>query len=297
MGMWTQTDREIHHETRKRYPSDLTDGEWALTVPFFATYRPLSTTTRAIVEACLYLVAEGCRWRGLPKDFPPWQTVRWWWDRFRREGVWDRATRALTPAARTAAGRDAEPRTGLVDSQSVRCGPQKGERGWDGGKRINGRKRHVLMCSAGFLLVAMATAASTHDKHGPDPLLARAHAAGWRLRRLGGGRRHPRGGGRRAAPAAAGRPRQLRRRGRRRRRRPARRDPHRRRAPAGAPGLRPDPAPLARRAGLRHPDDPQQAARPRLGAAAGSLRDDDARRQPPSPHPCCRSDMLKSNRV
>jgi len=184
--MWTQTDREIHRETRKRYPSDLTDGEWALTVPFFATYRPLSTTIRAIVEACLYLVAEGCRWRALPKDFPPWQTVRWWWDRFRREGVWDRATRALTPAARTAAGRGAEPRTGLVDSQSVRCGPQKGERGRDDGKKINGRKRHVLTCSAGFLLVAMATAASVHDKHGPDPLLARAHASGWRLRRLVG---------------------------------------------------------------------------------------------------------------
>ena len=150
--MWTQADREIHHETRKRYPSDLTDGEWALTVPFFATYRPLSTTIRAIVSACLYLVAEGCRWRALPKDFPPWQTVRWWWDRFRREGVGDCATRALTPAARTAAGRGAEPRTGLVDSQSVRCGPQKGERGWDGGKKINGRKRHVLTCSAGFLL-------------------------------------------------------------------------------------------------------------------------------------------------
>src|SRR5947208_11305423 len=91
-----------------------------ISIPFFATYRPLSTTIRAIVEACLYLVAEGCRWRALPKDFPPWQTVRWWWDRFRREGVWDRATRALTPAARTAAGRGAEPRTGLVDSPSVR---------------------------------------------------------------------------------------------------------------------------------------------------------------------------------
>ena len=111
---------------------------------------------------------------------------RWWWDRFRREGVWDRATRALTPAARTAAGRGAEPRTGLVDSQSVRCGPQKGDRGWDGGKKINSRKRHVLTCSAGFLLVALVTAASVHDKHGPDPLLARAHASGWRLRRLTG---------------------------------------------------------------------------------------------------------------
>src|SRR5690349_1467174 len=186
MGMWTQADREIHHETRKRYPCDLTDGEWALTVPFFAAYRPLSTAIRAIVEACLYLVTEGCRWRALPKDFPPWQTVRWWWDRFRREGVWEAAARALTPAARTGAGRNAEPRTGLVDSRSVRCGPQKGERGWDGGKGLNGRKRHVVTCSAGFLLAVLVTAACLHDKHGVDPLLARSHAAGWRLRRLVG---------------------------------------------------------------------------------------------------------------
>ena len=181
--MWTQLDRETHREIRKRYPSDLSDEEWALTIPFFAGYHPVSTTIREVVEACLYLVAEGCRWRALPKDFPPWQTVRWWWDRFRREGVWEGATRALTLAARTAAGRGAEPRTGLVDSQSVRCGPQKGERGWDGGKKLNGRKRHVLMCSAGVLLATLV-AASLHDKHGPDPLLARAHAAGWRLRRL-----------------------------------------------------------------------------------------------------------------
>src|SRR3954465_6113836 len=138
MDMWTQADREIHRETGKRYPSDLSDEEWALTIPFFVEYRPLSATIRAIVEACLYLVAEGRRWRALPKDFPPWQTVRWWRDRFRREGVGDRATRTLTPAARTAVGRGAEPRTGPVDTQSVRCGPQKGERGWDGGKKVNG---------------------------------------------------------------------------------------------------------------------------------------------------------------
>ncbi len=182
--MWTARDREIHQEVGKRYPSDLSDAEWALTAHFFAGYRPLSATIREIVQACLYLVAEGCRWRALPRDFPPWQTVRWWWDRFRREGVWEAASRALTSAARTAAGRNAEPRTGLVDTQTARCGPQKGERGWDGGKKLNGRKRHVLTCSAGFLLAVLVTTASLHDKHGVDPLLTRAHAADWRLRRL-----------------------------------------------------------------------------------------------------------------
>src|SRR3954454_25161504 len=127
MGMWTQADREIHHETRKRYPSDLTDGEWALTVPFFAAYRPLSTTIRAIVDACLYLVAEGCRWRALAKDFPPWEKLGWGGGRFGRQGLSDGATRAMTPAARAAAGRSAVPGTGLVDIRSVRCGPRKGE--------------------------------------------------------------------------------------------------------------------------------------------------------------------------
>ena len=124
--MWTPADREIHRETKRRYPSDLSDEEWGLISPFFTDYRPVSSTIREIVEACLYLVAEGCRWRALPRDFPPWQTVRWWWDRFRREGAWEHATRALTPAARRAVGRDAAPKTGLVDTQSVRCGPQKG---------------------------------------------------------------------------------------------------------------------------------------------------------------------------
>ncbi len=184
--MWTARDRELHRETGRRYPSDLSDEEWSLTSGFFANYRPLSATIREIVEACLYLVAEGCRWRALPKDFPPWQTVRWWWDRFRREGVWGAAAHALTPVARTVAGRNAEPRTGLVDTQSVRCGPQKGKRGWDGGKRLNGRKRHVLTCSAGFLLAVLVTAACLHDKHGVDPLLARSHAAGRHLRGLVG---------------------------------------------------------------------------------------------------------------
>jgi putative transposase len=184
--MWTAQDRDIHNEVSKRYPSDLSDAEWTLTSRFFAGYRPVSATIREIVQACLYLVAEGCRWRALPRDFPPWQTVRWWWDRFRREGVWEAATRALTPAARAAGGRTVEPRTGLVDTRSVRCGSQKGDRGWDGGKRLNGRKRHVLTCSAGFLLAVLVTAARLHDKHGVDPLLARSRASGWRLRRLVG---------------------------------------------------------------------------------------------------------------
>src|SRR3954471_8644398 len=112
-------DRELHRETGRRYPSDLSDEEWSLTSGFFANYRPLSATIREIVEACLYLVAEGCRWRALPRDFPLCAAVPWWWGASRREVVGEAAARALTPAARTAAGRNSGPRTGLVDTQSV----------------------------------------------------------------------------------------------------------------------------------------------------------------------------------
>src|SRR3954447_21000620 len=124
--MWTARDREIHREAGGRYPSDLSDEEWSLTSSFFASYRPLCATIREIVEACLYLVAEGCRWRALPRDFPPWQTVRWWRGRLRREGVWEAVPHPLTRRARLAAGRSAAPRAGLVDTRSVRCGPQRG---------------------------------------------------------------------------------------------------------------------------------------------------------------------------
>ena len=283
--MWTARDRELHREDGRRYPSDLSDEEWSLTSGLFTNYRPLSATIREIVEACLYLVAEGCRWRALPKDFPPWQTVRWWWDRFRREGVWEAATHALTPVARAAAGRNAEPRTGLVDTQSVRCGPQKGERGWNGAKRLNGRKRHVLTCSAGFLLAVLVTAACLPARQArcrpaarPLPRVRLAAAAA-------------------AAAAAAGRRPRRRGRGRGRRRRPARRDLRGRPTPAAAHGLCPDPAPLACRAGLGRPDDAQQTPRPRLGAAAGGRRDPNGRREPPPPHSRRRAVMLKSNRV
>jgi putative transposase len=138
------------------------------------------------MNACLYLSAEGCRWQSLPKDFPPSGTVRWWWDRFHREGVWQRASARLVRSARHASGRPAAPSTGLIDSQSVRCGPQAGPRGTDGGKRVHGRKRHLLTCSIGLLLAVLVTAANLHDSRAVAPLLARAAAAGWQLERLVG---------------------------------------------------------------------------------------------------------------
>ena len=121
-------------------PSDLTDAEWALVRPLVETYATLTKDRREMVNGCLYLVAEGCRWRSLPKDFGPWQTIRGYWDRFHRDGVWADLAALLTPTARARLGRNPTPSTGIVDSQSVPSGPQKGTRGIDANKKVKGIK-------------------------------------------------------------------------------------------------------------------------------------------------------------
>jgi putative transposase len=182
--MWTFEHRERYKPDGRRYPSDLSDAEWAAIAPLFSPYRPVLHDIREIVNGCFYLAAEGCRWRSVPKEFGPWQTVRGYWDRFQRDGIWAEAAARLTPQARRRLGKNAEPATAIVDSQSVPAGPQKGERGVDGNKKIKGIKRHVLTCSFGFVLAVFVTAASLHDTRGLAPLLERAVAAGWTLQRV-----------------------------------------------------------------------------------------------------------------
>jgi putative transposase len=137
-----------------------------------------------MVNGCLYLAAEGCRWRSLPKDFGPWQTVRGYHDRFHRDCVWAEIAAVLTPAARQRLARNAEPSTGIIDSQSVVSGPQKGGRGFDGNKRIKGIKRHVLTCSFGFILAVLVTAANVHDSHAFPTLRERSRDVGWSITRV-----------------------------------------------------------------------------------------------------------------
>ena len=182
--MWTAEDRERYKDDGRRYPSDLTDAEWKLVRSLFERYATLTKDLRMMVEGCLYLAGEGCRWRSLPKDFGPWQTVRGYWDRFHRDGVWADAAVVLTPAARVRLGTSPVPSTGIVDAQSVTSGPQKGERGVDGNKKVKGIKRHLLTCSFGFVLAIFVSAANLHDTHGLEPLLERAAEAGWNLERV-----------------------------------------------------------------------------------------------------------------
>jgi putative transposase len=182
--MWTAAHRERYKDDGRRYPSDLTDTEWETIKPFFAIYTTLTVDLREIVNACLYLQKTGCGWRYLPTDFGPWETVRTWHDRFRADGIWADIAALLTRAVRQERGRNPEPSTVILDSQSVKSGPQAGERGVDGNKMIKGIKRHVLTGSLGFVLAVVVTAANVHDTAAAGPLLDKAAEQGWSPKRV-----------------------------------------------------------------------------------------------------------------
>ena len=180
--MWTDKDREKYKADGRRYPSDLTDAEWEIIKPLFMGYFTFTADMREVVNACFYLEHTGCPWRSLPINFGAWQTVRTWYDRFRTDGVWADAAAQLTRRVRRAHGRSTEPATGILDSQSVVSGPQHGERGFDGNKKIKGVKRHVLTCSLGFVLAILVTAAN--DTRAAELLLDRAAENGFCLDRI-----------------------------------------------------------------------------------------------------------------
>jgi putative transposase len=149
-----------------RYDTDLTDEQFALIAPHLPrpkrTGRP-PADLRAVLNAILYLVRTGCQWRMLPKDFPPWSTVHTWYRRWRRDGTWERITEALRRAVRRTAGRHPSPRSSAVDSQSVKTAGQGGAKGYDAGKKVGGRKRHIWVDSMGLLLAVAVTGADIHD--------------------------------------------------------------------------------------------------------------------------------------
>ena len=182
--MWPAEARERCKDDGRRYPSDLTDAEWATVAPMMGVYGTLTANLREIVNACLYLEKAGCPWRFLPKEFGPWKTVRSWHDRFRADGVWADVAAVLTRAERARCGRSPEPAPAIMDSQSVASGPQAGQRGVDGNEKVKGIKRHVLTCSLGFVLATLVTAANVHDTAAAAVLLDRAAAEGWNIHRV-----------------------------------------------------------------------------------------------------------------
>ena len=164
------------------YPSDLTDEQWALIEPMVPVKpggRPAKHPRRRIVEAILYVNRTGCSWRSLPHDFPPWDTVYWYFQLWNAEGTTDRIHNALRDTVRDAAGRDPMASAGIVDSQSVKGADTVGadSRGYDAGKKINGRKRHIVTDTLGLLIVVLVTAANLQDRDGGRLVLNRARMA------------------------------------------------------------------------------------------------------------------------
>jgi putative transposase len=130
---------------------------------------------REIVNALLYLLRSGCQWRMLPHDLPPWPTVYYHYRKWRLSGLWAKINRLLMEQVRQAAGREATPSAAIVDAQSVKTAQVKGPRGYDSGKRVKGRKRHIVVDTMGLLLLVLVTAASVQDRPGGKLLLTALH--------------------------------------------------------------------------------------------------------------------------
>ena len=153
---------------RRAYPSDLSDAEYAILAPYLPTPRPRGRPwrwpLRALLDGIFYILRTGAQWRQLPHEYPPWPTVYWWFRRWRLDATWERLNAALRERLRVRVGRQPQPSAGILDSQSVKTTTVGGVHGYDGAKKVNGRKRHLLVETQGLVLRARVHTAALQDR-------------------------------------------------------------------------------------------------------------------------------------
>ena len=182
--MWTPATRRQHSRAGLRYETDLTDAEWRLIAPLLPapkrTGRPLSWPLREIVNAIFYVMRGGVAWRLLPSDLPPKSTAYRWFAAWRDGGVFEALNHALLMIDRERSGRPASPSACIIDSQSVKTTESGGVCGFDAGKKVKGRKRHIVVDTIGLLFGLVVHAADIQDRDGaPAVLKSIRHSCPW----------------------------------------------------------------------------------------------------------------------